>query len=278
MTNAGHVAEALKRHYIRRADVPTGMFLTEVGSPDGRRKADALWLPAKVSGSVGTGIVGHEIKVARSDVLAELADPTKADAWARYCTRWWLVVSEAKLVEGLDIPDDWGVMAMPAGRLRAFKVLKPAPPLTPHDLTPAVGRLATVIAYRELRARESVAAEKRMADVYRGQVEKFQSSVEARAAANVSPVHRRVHEIILELGKLRSDSDFWFMASDDDAATIARRLFDMDVAEEIAKAVRRSAAEKLREVDRALLALSTNYQIKGIQKLLGDDDGRNDQI
>ena len=36
--------------------------------------------------SAGMHLIGHEVKVSRSDWLTELADPTKAEAIKRYCS------------------------------------------------------------------------------------------------------------------------------------------------------------------------------------------------
>lgn len=67
-------------------------------------------------------IHGFEVKVSRSDWLAELADPEKAEAWARYCHYFWLVAADKSIVRN-DLPTGWGLL-VPHGRsLRA--VVKP---------------------------------------------------------------------------------------------------------------------------------------------------------
>ena len=58
-------------------------------------------------------IHGHEIKVSRADWLAELRDPSKADAWIRHCHYWWLV-APADVVRD-DLPYGWGLM-VPHGK------------------------------------------------------------------------------------------------------------------------------------------------------------------
>lgn len=137
----------LRRHYLPDGRPPGGIFAGEIESPDGRRRADALWCPWTISG--GSGLIGHEVKVTRADVITELADPTKADPWARYCVRWWLVVASPSLVDGLAIPEAWGIMAPPSGRRRrTMTVLREAPALKPHDTGPAWRRVA---AWADLR-------------------------------------------------------------------------------------------------------------------------------
>ena len=144
---ASDVVAMLRRHYLPDGRPAGGIFAAEIESPDGRRRADALWAPWSIAG--GEGIVGHEVKVSRSDVLAELADPMKAESWARYCTRWWLVVPHPSLVEGLDVPEAWGVMSPPSGRrTRTMTVVRPAPKLKPADTGPGWRRIAAWNDYR----------------------------------------------------------------------------------------------------------------------------------
>lgn len=144
---ARHLVEMLRRHYQPEYRQPAGIFAPEIGSPDGTRRADAIWMPTTVAG--GAGLHGHEVKVTRADLLVELGDPTKADPWAQYCTRWWLVVPGPELVDGLDVPAAWGVMAPPSGRrTRSMTVVRQAPKLSPRDPAPGVARLAAWLLYR----------------------------------------------------------------------------------------------------------------------------------
>ena len=76
---------------------------------DARRTADALAIdtwPSK-----GLELHGFEVKCSRSDWLAELRQPDKAEAFRRYCDRWWLVTSDRTIVRD-DLPDGWGHMTM----------------------------------------------------------------------------------------------------------------------------------------------------------------------
>ena len=75
---------------------------------------------------------GHEVKVSRSDWLRELSDPSKAEAFRRYCDRWWLVVSDRAIVKPGELPTGWGLLALSGGTLRA---VKGAPRLTPEPLS-----------------------------------------------------------------------------------------------------------------------------------------------
>lgn len=71
------------------------------------RVADFLAVDTWVSS--GHALHGHEVKVSRSDWLTELRDPSKAEAFARFCSHWWLVVSDAGIVRD-DLPVGWGLM------------------------------------------------------------------------------------------------------------------------------------------------------------------------
>lgn len=68
-----------------------------------------------------SSIIGHEVKVSRSDWLAELRNPRKAQRWMEYCTHWYLVCPTADIVRD-DLPDGWGLMVIGKnGRLRVAK-------------------------------------------------------------------------------------------------------------------------------------------------------------
>lgn len=83
--------------------------------------------------SRGMELIGHEIKVSMSDWRAELANPAKADLFARYCRRWYLVAPSALAGRIRDeVPPAWGLLSVAStGRItetrRAPAVSKPEP-------------------------------------------------------------------------------------------------------------------------------------------------------
>jgi len=92
--------------------------LEEVGNSTGsncRRHADAVAM--NLWPSRGMEIHGIEIKVSRSDWLRELSNPKKADDVACYCDRWWLAVSDEKIVQTGELPATWGLYVFTAGKL-----------------------------------------------------------------------------------------------------------------------------------------------------------------
>lgn len=104
--------ERLRRHYIKPgADLPGGIFLPEVGwnNGSGRGGCDAIYVG--FTSTSGRILVGHELKVSRSDWLNELNKPGKADAWADECHEWWLVVADPEIVHDGELPAGWGLMS-----------------------------------------------------------------------------------------------------------------------------------------------------------------------
>lgn len=95
------------------ADMPPSHVVIEEVAPStgfrgANRYADALALGCWHS--KGYELDGYEVKASRADLKRELADPSKHEALARYCHRWWLVVwDESILLDG--IPETWGILA-----------------------------------------------------------------------------------------------------------------------------------------------------------------------
>lgn len=87
-------------------------------------EAQCDYIAINTFGSRGFAIHGHEVKVSRSDWLKELSKPAKADAFMRYCNRWWLVVPAPwkSIVNGEgELPEGWGLMEVSEkGRTRVI--------------------------------------------------------------------------------------------------------------------------------------------------------------
>jgi hypothetical protein len=69
----------------------------------------------------GNALHGHEVKVSRSDWLAELRQPEKSLPFLGVCDHWWIAVPEAKIVKLDELPVDWGLLVLGARGLRAVK-------------------------------------------------------------------------------------------------------------------------------------------------------------
>lgn len=98
------------------------IVIRELGNATGyhtKRHADAVALG--IWPSRGYEIHGYECKRSRGDVQKELDDPSKADAVGAYCDYWWLVVSDLKIIDGLMVPETWGVLYPKAQVLRVHR-------------------------------------------------------------------------------------------------------------------------------------------------------------
>lgn len=95
----------------------------------GKRRADAMVL--NFWASRGRELQGFEVKSHRSDWLREMKDPSKAEALARFCDRWWIIDdSEQDAVKREELPPTWGLLVRRGKKL--VQVL-PAAKLTPVE-------------------------------------------------------------------------------------------------------------------------------------------------
>lgn len=247
MTTAKEMVEMLRAHYIAPTKPAAGYFCPELQAPNSSRRADAIWLP--LTATQRGQIVGHEIKVSRADVLTELADPTKSDAWARYCTQWWLVVSDPTFIDGLEIPSGWGVLAPPSGRAkRTMTVLRPAPKLNPEDQTAALGTIMARMFWAgddvQAKIRFLTADRDREAETARSLSAQLRDAQESIRALGESPREQaHVQEVLAAASRLARErgSLAWrperLASADDVAAAIvdvaAARLLAVSLAREV---------------------------------------------
>lgn len=108
------------------------IVMHELCDPATNRRVDALALHTYESR--GMEMVGFEVKVTRGDWLVELKDPSKADPFARFCSRWWIVTPEG-VVQPEELPAAWGHVVVRPGEKRAWRVAKKAPRLEARELT-----------------------------------------------------------------------------------------------------------------------------------------------
>lgn len=267
MSTARALLETLRRHYLPDGRPPGGIFAPEVTDPGGSRRADALWMPTTHAG--GRELVGHELKVTRSDVLTELADPTKADAWAKYCTRWWLVVLSPALIDGLEdrLPDHWGVLAPPSGRrTRSMTVVRPAPKLTPLDPAPAYRRLAAWVFYRDAERLNEIERDKRYAEQARDRLAEEVRQLRTQGLARTDPRTARL-AAILETVDARAGTGLGWIPDEERDQLVIDAVLDHAAVRTAAERARwelselvrgaRKAAEPMKETARMLAALPT---------------------
>lgn len=256
----------LRRHYLPEGRPAGGVLAVEIGSPDGGRRADALWAPVTYTG--GSGLVGHEVKVSRADVMAELADPTKSEPWAKYCTQWWLTVSDPALVEGLDIPQQWGLMSPPSGRrTRTMTVLRKAPTLKPGDTSEAWRRVMVWRLNHDLDDLRTARRELEFSDRTVESLRKQINESEARAWAREDPNSARVREVLAAVREMtnlhgRNPAVPWIFADNIPVEDVASAIVDAAsvrrVTEQLTKDLAyliKDARDAVKPMDRAAAAL-----------------------
>ena len=85
------------------------LFEIRDGAGWDRRSADAVAM--NLWKSRGLTLRGFEVKVSRSDLRREHADPSKAEGVAQFCDEWWLVTPKGLTKDvGQDVPVGWGLM------------------------------------------------------------------------------------------------------------------------------------------------------------------------
>ena len=198
-TTAGAMVEMLRRYYIPDEDRPAWLFATEIDAPGSSgRRADLVCLGVTVASSYK--LIGHEIKVNRADVQNELADLTKCDPWIRYCDHWWLVIPHPALIDGLTIPDTWGIMLPPSGRrTRSATIHRQAPKLEPVNQSPALRALASRAHWRLRDERFHHDRAKKRVESLEAQVRQLESDPDSRTRAP-SPTRQFVDAVIKDLG------------------------------------------------------------------------------
>lgn len=140
--------ELLKAHYTVAAPGRPPQFLHAEHVRDdanrAKRTADLFVCDTHAGGraarAAGTEypMHGFEVKVSRADWVAEMADPSKAEAFRPYVHRWWLAVGDEDIVRAGELPDGWGLVAVRDG---ALVVIQHAPLNT--DVLPLPGGMRT---------------------------------------------------------------------------------------------------------------------------------------
>jgi hypothetical protein len=158
----------------------------------GRQRADAvamgLW-PSR-----GLDVIGFEFKRSRSDWLRELKQPDKAEEIFQFCDRWYLVVSDDKIVKSGELPTTWGLLVKNG---KALKEFAPAPKLEAKPVSREF--LASVL--RSAQKDRDAAATAPRDEIYRQimaeTVEKHRAQLEEaaiRGREKYETLHRRVRE------------------------------------------------------------------------------------
>lgn len=216
--------EALKRHHEPPKSKPVGGYLvTEIQAPESTRRADALWLP--VNSAQRGRIVGYETKVSRADVVQELRDPMKADAWLQHCHEWWLVIPNTSIIEGLDIPQEWGVLTPPSNeRRRSMTVVRKAPALRPTgDPRAALSTVLAKLVYGGETLQAKITTAENLAKWRDDRIREMDRELKQLRAAVDDNGHTRlrVSEVLSRIEERADELGMWRLRYDLDAQKVA---------------------------------------------------------
>lgn len=108
---ANEVESAVGAMYRKNGNIVLSQVRNGTGYARSVRTADMLAISTWPSR--GLFAEGIEIKVSRSDLQSELANPAKADDIARFCLYWWLATPKG-LADTLNVPANWGLIEVDA--------------------------------------------------------------------------------------------------------------------------------------------------------------------
>jgi hypothetical protein len=190
---SGHTATAdlearLRRHYINPSEhLPGGIFVEEVGvNGSTGRRADAIYIG--FTSASGRIMVGHEVKVSRSDWRRELDTVGKADFWSDACHQWYVVAPDTSIVPPEELPAQWGLM-VPSGRSKNRMQIVVKAPIKPAH-TPPWAAVRSVMARGDtLRAQTFEQYRRDVADQERKRVEEHYAARERREG-RLTPAQR----------------------------------------------------------------------------------------
>lgn len=215
---AKELVDALRRHHEPPPSKPTGgYFVSEIQAPGSMRRADALWVP--VNTAARGQIHGYETKVTRQDVIIELRDPMKADAWQKYCDYWWLVIPDGSIIDGLDIPDSWGIMMPPStANRRTMTVIRKAPRLDPVEPRAALGTILAKLVYGGEDMVSRVAAAQRQVEWWQKQAKAYEEEAKALRPladnASIGSARLKVTDVLTEMDRLGDAAGAWLFQLD----------------------------------------------------------------
>jgi len=205
------------------------------------RTADAVALG--LWPSRGIELDGFEFKASRQDWVKELRDPGKAERVARYCHRWWVVVSDAKIVKDGELPSGWGLLAprkdgvlvvkaqaptreepRPVGYSFLAGLLRAAVAIAPYQGEIDAAHERGLAAGRRGNTLESGWAQRNL-DALKGKVDKFEkaSGVDIGNAWNVGDIGKAVRTLTEGVDAVNGVSH-QIRSLHDQAVRIAKRL------------------------------------------------------
>jgi len=117
-------AKELKARIVRKHPLTRGWFTVEEFCPssgDASRGGRMDVLAVALYGSREFSAHGFEVKVARSDWLSELNNPSKNAVALQEVDFFWLVVPSTDIAKPEELPPKWGLMTCSGRGLRIYK-------------------------------------------------------------------------------------------------------------------------------------------------------------
>jgi hypothetical protein len=102
--------EDMLRRLEARYAPPEWVTIRECSDSTGYRSRSADLMAFGLWPSRGMEIIGFEVKSFRGDWIKEIKNPAKAETIASRCDRWYVVVTNEKIIQPGELPGNWGVI------------------------------------------------------------------------------------------------------------------------------------------------------------------------
>lgn len=239
----GELAERLRRHYIKPSEaLPGGIFVEEVGiNGGGGTRADAVYVGFTTAS--GRVMVGHEIKVSKSDWRNEREHIGKADFWADACHQWYVVAPSTDIVPLEEVPSCWGLMVVdPKTKVRLKVLQKPDP--KPGHIPPWSAVRSVMSRYDTLRAG---AIAKGLSDIQREHQNKITEIMGQQTVHHQARLDSEFTRLEALMQEIRRRGGYNARATDEEIITAC---IDLAAVRERAEQVRHRAQSMYREMVR----------------------------
>lgn len=267
MTTA-ELNELLHAHFIKPEDRLSSagagaIYLTEVTSPDGGRRADAVHVGLWQSRGAGR-IDVCELKTSRADFRRELDQPAKAEAWWPYSTTFSIVSPGEHITPPEELPPGWGLV-VPKANSRRFRMVVKAAEREPK-LT--IGLLMTLLKCTETTRTSDLSHQANQFYVQRQEQEqRLRRELGSAAASPRTRERLKLLDRIEEVMGVKLDTETWMSRLGPDDAAQALKGFAVG---QIALASARQQMERrAQEFER--IASNVTEEARALRKALRTD-------
>jgi hypothetical protein len=184
---------ALKSRYNSREYALLPQVRNATGYARKTRTADALAI--SLWPSRGIDVHGFEFKDSRADWLKELKEPEKSEEIGRFCSFWWLAVSDREIIKKDELPKGWGLVLV-NGEVKTVQQAPRREAMEPSwAFMASVLRTASevVIDEKDVEARINAEVQKRVREIDKANAESSKKENERHEAE-----YRKLHNAIQE--------------------------------------------------------------------------------